>query len=103
MVFQPPTGASMTLTFDFNFVSPQDILFMELDTGTSTSPFPRLSGEMLLQDSSTQFNQSVLQGSGIATGTGLDGANSTVFRAYWLQLSATETQLFLTHKMTPVL
>jgi hypothetical protein len=69
----------MTLTFDFNFVSPQDILFMEVDTGTSTSPFPRLSGEMLLQDSSTQFNQSVLQGSGIATGTGLDGANSTVF------------------------
>jgi len=79
MVFQPPTGASMTLTFDFNFVSPQDILFMEVDTGTSTSPFPRLSGEMLLQDSSTQFNQSVLQGSGVVTGTGLDGANSTVF------------------------
>jgi Putative Ig domain len=79
MVFQPPTGASITLTLNFNFVSPQDILFMEVDTGTSTSPFPRLSGEMLLQDSSTQFNQSVLQGSGIATGTGLDGANSTVF------------------------
>jgi hypothetical protein len=79
MVFQPPTGASVTLTFDFNFVSPQDILFMEVDTGTSTSPFPRLSGEMLLQDSSTQFNQSVLQGSGVVTGTGLDGANSTVF------------------------
>jgi large repetitive protein len=79
MVFQPPTGASVTLTFDFNFVSPQDILFMEVDTGTSNSPFPRLSGEMLLQDSSTQFNQSVLQGSGVVTGTGLDGANSTVF------------------------
>jgi len=79
MVFQPPTGALITLTFNFNFVSPQDILFMEVDTGTSTSPFPRLSGEMILQDSSTQFNQSVLEGSGIATGTGLDGANSTVF------------------------
>jgi hypothetical protein len=79
MVFQPPTGASITLTFDFNFVSPQDILFMEVDTGTSSSPFPRLSGEMILQDRSTQFNQSVLQGSGVATGTGLDGASSTVF------------------------
>src|SRR5580704_14139853 len=79
MVFQPQTGAQQTLTLNFNFVSPQDILFMEVDTGTSTSPFPRISGEMLLQNSSTQFNQSVLQGSGIATGTGLDVANSTVF------------------------
>jgi putative Ig domain-containing protein len=79
MVFEPPTGASITLTFDFNFVSPQDILFMEVDTGTSSSPFPRLSGEMILQDRSTQFTQSVLQGSGVVTGTGLDSANSTVF------------------------
>jgi large repetitive protein len=79
MVFEPQTGQSITLTLNFNFVTPQDILFMEVDTGTSTSPFPRISGEMLLQNSSTQFNQSVLQGSGIATGTGLDGANSTVF------------------------
>jgi len=79
MVFEPQTGESITLTLNFNFVTPQDILFMEVDTGTSTSPFPRLSGEMLLQDSATQFNQSVLQGSGIATGTGLDAANSTVF------------------------
>jgi len=79
MVFQPPTGASINLKFDFNFVTPQDILFMEVDTGTSSSPFPRLSGEMILQDRSTQFNQSVLQGSGVVTGTGLDGANSTVF------------------------
>jgi hypothetical protein len=84
MTFQPPTGAETTLTFTFYFVSASDILFAEVDTAATTNPLPRLSGEMFLQDTGTQFNQGVLQGSGVVTGTGLVGAgivgsNSTVF------------------------
>jgi large repetitive protein len=84
MTFQPPTGAETTLTFTFYFVSASDIFFAEIDTAATTNPLPRLSGEMFLQDTGTQFNQSVLQGTGVVTGTGLvgtgiTGSNSTVF------------------------
>src|ERR1700678_1545724 len=84
MTFQPPTSAATTLTFTFYFASSNDILFAEIDTATTTNPLPRLSGEMFLQNTTTQFNQSVLQGAGVVTGTGLAGtglagSNSTVF------------------------
>jgi large repetitive protein len=82
--YQPPTGQQITLTFTFYFVSADDIFFAEVDTASSTNTLPRLSGEMFLQDTSTQFNQSALQGTGVVTGTGLAGtgiagSNSTVF------------------------
>jgi large repetitive protein len=84
MTFQPPTSAQTTLTFTFYFVSSSDIFFAEVDTASTTNPLPRLSGEMLLQNTATQFNQSVLQGAGVVTGTGLSGtglagSDSTVF------------------------
>src|SRR6202046_704802 len=84
MTFQPPTGAQVTLTFTFYFVSVNDIFFAEVDPASTTNPLPRLGGEMLLQDPGTQFIQSVLQGSGVVSGTGLvgtgiSGSNSTVF------------------------
>jgi len=83
MTFQPPTGAQTTLTFTFYFVSSNDIFFAEVDSSSTTNPLPRLSGEMLLQDTGTQFTQTVLQGTGVVTGTGLVGTgitgNSTVF------------------------
>jgi hypothetical protein len=84
MTFQPPTGQSITLTFTFYFVSADDIFFSEIDTAATATPFPRLSGEMFLQNTTTQFNQSSLQGTGVVTGTGLAGtgiagSNSTVF------------------------
>jgi hypothetical protein len=82
--YQPPTSAQITLTFTFYFVSADDIFFAEIDTASSTNTLPRLSGEMFLQDTGTQFNQSALQGTGVVTGTGLAGtglagSNSTVF------------------------
>jgi large repetitive protein len=84
MTYQPPTGQQITLTFTFYFVSADDIFFAEIDAASSTNTLPRLSGEMFLQDSGTQFTQSVLQGTGVVTGTGLAGtgiagSNSTVF------------------------
>ncbi len=79
LTFQPFAGAAVTLTFDFFFASSSDIFFIETDAATMLNPFPRLSGEMVLQNTSTQFNDTVLQGSGVVTGTGLAGSNSTVF------------------------
>ncbi|MGD0543565.1 MAG: Ig domain-containing protein [Candidatus Acidiferrales bacterium] len=79
LTFQPIAGASVTLTFDFFFVSSSEIFFIETDAATASNTLPRLSGEMRLQNTSTQFNNTVLQGSGVVTGTGLAGANSTVF------------------------
>jgi hypothetical protein len=79
LTFQPIAGASVTLTFDFFFVSSSEIFFIETDAATASNALPRLSGEMRLQNTSTQFNNTVLQGSGVVTGTGLAGANSTVF------------------------
>jgi hypothetical protein len=79
LAFQPTAGALVTLTFDFFFVSSSEMFFIETDVATTSTPFPRLSGEMLLQNTSTQFTNAVLQGSGVVTGTGLTGSNSTVF------------------------
>jgi hypothetical protein len=79
LFFQPPTSAIITLGFDFYFVSSSEIFFVETDAATASNPFPRLSGEMLLQNTSTQFNNTVLQGSGVVSGAGLAGSNSTVF------------------------
>jgi Putative Ig domain len=79
MFFQPPTSAKITLGFEFFFVSSTEIFFIETDVATTINPFPRLSGEMRLQNTSTQFTDAVLQGSGVVTGTGLAGSNSTVF------------------------
>jgi len=79
LTFQPFAGATVILTFDFFFASPSDIFFIETDAATASNTFPRLSGEVVLQNTSTQFNNTVLQGSGVVTGTGLAGSNSTVF------------------------
>ncbi|MGB8541534.1 MAG: Ig domain-containing protein [Candidatus Acidiferrales bacterium] len=79
LTFQPPAEATVTLTFDFFFASSSDIFFIETDAATTSNTLPRLSGEMVLQNTSTQFNNTVLQGSGVVTGTGLAGSNSTVF------------------------
>lgn len=78
-VFQLPSNAQITEGYDFFFVSPSDILFIEIDTPSTVNPFPRLSGEMVLQHPATLFDLGVLQGSGVATGTGLDDGAATVF------------------------
>jgi Putative Ig domain len=75
-----PTGkAQTTLTFIFYFVSSSDLYFIEDDLSTSTFPNPpRLSGEMILQNPTTTFNSSVLEGTSVATGTGVNGGNASV-------------------------
>lgn len=76
-----PTGKpQVTLTFIFYFVSSSDLFFMEDDLSSATFPNPpRLSGEMVLQNPGTVFNSGVLQGTSVATGTGVDSGNASVF------------------------
>ncbi|HEX4003588.1 MAG TPA: putative Ig domain-containing protein [Candidatus Acidoferrales bacterium] len=76
-----PTGQPQTtLTFIFYFVSSSDLFFMEDDLSTTTFPSPpRLSGEMILQAPGTLFDSSVLSGTSVATGTGVNGTSASVF------------------------
>lgn len=76
-----PTGQPQTtLTFIFYFASSSDLFFMEDDLSTTTFPNPpRLSGEMILQQPGTLFNSSVMQGTSVVTGTGVNGSNASVF------------------------
>jgi Putative Ig domain len=79
-LLQPAGEAQTTLTFIFYFVSSSDLYFIEDDLSTTTFPNPpRLSGEMILQNPTTTFNSSVLEGTSVATGTGVNGTNASVF------------------------
>ena len=86
-----PTGKPQTtLTFIFYFVSSSDLFFMEDDLSSATFPNPpRLSGEMILQNPATVFNSAVLQGTSVATGTGVDSGNASVFGGLLTSTSAT--------------
>ena len=80
LTYAPPNKPQITLTFVFYFVSPSDVFFVEADVpGITFANPPRLSGEMILQNPTTQFGQSILSGTSVATGTGLDGTNASVF------------------------
>ncbi len=79
-LFQISGKSASTLQFAFYFVSPSDIYFVETDSPTTAlSPvYYRLSGEMILQDSSYAFANSSLSGTSVATGSGLNGSNASV-------------------------
>lgn len=79
-VYQPPMKSQISLTFVFYFVSPSDLFFVEADKTSAQFPNPpRLSGEMVLQDPSVTFGPASLAGTSVASGSGLDGSNATVF------------------------
>ena len=80
LVYQPPMQSQINLTFVFYFVSPSDLFFVEVDSTDTQFPNPpRLSGEMILQQPTTTFNQTVLAGASVASGSGVDGSNASVF------------------------
>ena len=77
-----PNGPQVTLDFKVFFVTPSDIFFIEGDSDTNTGlpTMMRLAGEAVLQSTNTQFNQTVMTGSSVASGTGLDSTgNASVF------------------------
>jgi hypothetical protein len=80
--FAPNNGAQQTLNFIFYFVNPSDLYFLEADSNTTTGlpTMFRLAGEVILQQTNTQFGQSALGGASVATGTGLGtSGNASVF------------------------
>jgi Putative Ig domain len=79
-LFQVPSKTDVTISFVFYFVSPNDLYFMEIDTTTTSksSIFYRLSGEMILQQTTAVFSNSSLQGASVVTGTAVNGSNSSI-------------------------
>jgi Putative Ig domain len=77
LTFQLPNTAQVQLEYTFYFVSSSDIFFIAIDPTDTTHP--RLAGELFLQDPMASFNADALGATSVATGTGLDGANSSVF------------------------
>jgi hypothetical protein len=73
---------SQTLQFEYVFVSPADLYFIEIDTATTGTGVPtlyRMSGEAILQQPNTTFGASSLSGAAVATTTGVDtGGNAIV-------------------------
>ncbi len=77
LTFQLPNTAQVQLEYTFYFVSSSDIFLIAIDPTDNTHP--RLAGELLLQDPMASFSSTALGAKSVATGTGLDGANSSVF------------------------
>ncbi len=78
----PLPSGQVTLNFVYYFVSPSDLYLVEIDSspqGNGTPTEYRLAGEMILQQPTTAFNSSILQGVSVASGIGVSGANSDVF------------------------
>jgi hypothetical protein len=66
----------------YYFVSPSDLYLVEVDSSPQGNGAPtefRLAGEMILQQPTTAFNSSVLEGVSVASGSGVNGANADVF------------------------
>lgn len=83
----PVSGGQTTLNFVFVFVSPSDLYFVECDSsatktgvcaaGTPNPNTPRLAGEMLLQNPSTQFTSSSLAGTSVASGITVNNSGNS--------------------------
>jgi hypothetical protein len=76
LTYQIPNSAPVTATYTFYFVSPNDIFLMAVDA--TSAIFPRLGGELMLQQASTVFDATALHGTSVVTGSGLDGSNASV-------------------------
>jgi len=81
LTFAPGAKPQVTLNFIFYFVTPSDLYFIEADRDNNGAPtLFRLSGEVILQQTSTVFDQTVMQGVSVASGTGVDASgNASVF------------------------
>jgi hypothetical protein len=76
-----PNQPQKTLFFIFYLVTPSDLYFIEADRDNNGAPtLFRLSGEVILQQTSTVFDQTVMQGVSVASGTGVGASgNASVF------------------------
>lgn len=75
LAFAAPT--QVNFKFAIYFVSPSDMFWAEMDAVDTTHP--RLSGEMILQQPTVAFNNSILQNPSVATGSGVSSGKASVF------------------------
>jgi hypothetical protein len=78
----PLPSGQVTLNFVYYFVSPSDLYLVEVDSSPQGNGAPtefRLAGEMILQQPTTSFSSSILQGVSVASGSGTSGSNADVF------------------------
>ncbi|MDE3168907.1 MAG: hypothetical protein KGL75_02090, partial [Acidobacteriota bacterium] len=74
----------VTLLFEYVFITPSDLYFIEVDANANAANAPtlyRLSGEMILQPPNTQFSSSSLAPGVVATGSGIDTGGSAIVSA----------------------
>jgi hypothetical protein len=76
LTYQIPNSAQVIAQYTFFFVSANDIFLMAVDPTDATHP--RLGGELMLQQTTTVFDATALNGVSVATASGLDGSNATV-------------------------
>ena len=76
LTYQIPSQTQVVAGYTFYFVSPTDMFFMAADPTDATHP--RVGGELKLQKAGTVFDATALNGTSVATGSGLDGSNATV-------------------------
>ncbi|MGD0428039.1 MAG: putative Ig domain-containing protein [Candidatus Acidiferrales bacterium] len=76
LTYQLPSSAQVIAQYTFYFVSSNDLFLMAVDPTDATHP--RLGGELFLQQASTVFNATALNGISVASSSGLDGSNATV-------------------------
>jgi hypothetical protein len=76
LTYQIPNSAQVIAQYTFFFVSANDIFLMAVDPTDATHP--RLGGELMLQQTTTVFDATALNGVSVVTASGLDGSNATV-------------------------
>lgn len=80
-----PKSGQQTLQFEYLFVSPSDLYFIETDASTTTNAgtptLYRLSGEAILQQPDATFGASSLSGAAVASTTGVDSGGNAIVTA----------------------
>ncbi len=91
LTFEVPSAGQQTLQFEFMFVSPSDMYFIETDATTTGSNAPtlyRMSGEAILQQPNTTFSANSLAGAAVASTTGVDSGGNAIVSAGLLTSTA---------------
>jgi Putative Ig domain len=77
----PKTG-QQTVQFEYIFVSPSDLYFIETDASTTGTPtLYRMSGEAVLQPPNMTFGANSLAGAAVASTTGVDSGGNGIVTA----------------------
>jgi large repetitive protein len=77
-----PNSGQQTLQFEYIFVSPSDLYFIETDASTTGTPtMYRMGGEAVLQQPNATFGASSLSGAAVVSTTGVDSGGNAIATA----------------------